>query len=150
VYEIHFSIFGALNRSDFNDLESDGIEYILVDYLSEVKSSSSYAAWKAGLVLGEDWRSPKSELTLKRLMRSARFPAGRLGAINGYRFIVQRRGTFTPEEFSPLRAVAHRDKSKKVRDDAEFHLNRLHGIQSGTQQQPDLGPGNGIAPLPTS
>jgi hypothetical protein len=137
VYEVHFSIFGALDRSLFNDLEQDGIEYAIVDYLSAVKSTSSYAAWKAGLVLGEDWISPQSELELKKLMKSARFPAGRLGAINGYRFILQRRRTLTTEELAPLLAAASRDKSSKVRDDAQFHIKRLRGLQSGTLQQPE-------------
>jgi hypothetical protein len=130
VYELHFSIFGALNRSDFNELEQDGVEYMLAEYLREVKSTASYAAWKAGLVLGEDWLSPKTEKLLKMLMRTARYPAGRLGAINGYRFIMQRRRTFTAEEFALLSAVARSDKSGKVREQADFDLNRLRSMQS--------------------
>jgi hypothetical protein len=125
VYELHFSLFGALSKAYFNDLEQDGIEYLLMTYLSEVRSTSSYAAWKAGLLLGEDWRSPRSEALLIRLMMSAKFPAGRMGAINGYRFVIERRKTFTTEELSPLRAVAKSDKSAKVRQDAKFHLARL-------------------------
>jgi hypothetical protein len=130
VFELHFSMFVALSRSDFNGLEQDGVEYMLSEYLREVKSTASYAAWKAGLVLGEDWLSPRTEALLKRLMRTARNPAGRLGAINGYRFIVQRRKTFTPEEFAVLEAVAERDKNLKVREQAEFDLNRLRTMQS--------------------
>lgn len=130
VYELHFSIFGALNRSDFNELEQDGVEYMLAEYLREVKSTAAYAAWKAGLVLGEDWLSPRTETLLRRLMRTARNPAGRLGAINGYRFIVQRRKTFTAEEFAVLNTVAERDKNLKVREQAEFDLNRLRGMAS--------------------
>jgi hypothetical protein len=130
VYELHFAIFGALNRSDFNELEQDGMEYMLAEYLREVKSTASYAAWKAGLVLGEDWLSLRTERLLKVLMRTARYPAGRLGAINGYRFIMQRRGTFTAEEFAPLSAAARSDKSGKVREQADFDLNRLRSLQS--------------------
>jgi hypothetical protein len=130
VFELHFSIFGALNRSDFNELEQDGVEYMLAEYLQEVKSTASYAAWKAGLVLGEDWLSPRTERLLRMLMRMARYPAGRLGAINGYRFIVQRRRTFTAEEFAPLIVVSRRDKSRKVREQADFDLNRLRSMQS--------------------
>lgn len=133
VYEFHFSIFGALERSDFNKLEQDGIETLLSDYLREVKSTAAFAAWKAGLVLGEGWLSPRSEALLKTLMRTARNPAGRLGAINGYRFIVQRRKTFTAEEFAVLGVVAERDKNLKVREQAQFDLNRLRGIASETQ-----------------
>ncbi len=127
-YELHFSLFGALNRADFNELEQDGVEYMLVEYLRQVKSTAAYAAWKAGLVLAEDWLSPRTEAMLRRLMRTARYPAGRLGAINGYRFIVQRRKTFTAEEFAVLRAVAEREKNGKVREQAEFDLNRLRGM----------------------
>ena len=131
LYELHFSIFGAFNRGDFNATEQDGIEYLISEYLYNVNSSASYAAWKAGLVLGEDWLCPRSEHLLKCLMRVARFPAGRMGAINGYRFVVERRKTFRPEELKPLGAVARTDGSRRVRDDARFHLNRLKKMARG-------------------
>lgn len=130
IYELHFSIFGALGRSDLNDLEQDGIEYMLMEYLLGVKSTSAYAAWKAGLVLGEDWLSPRAEHLLVRLMMTAKFPAGRMGAINGYRFVVERRKSFTTGELSPLRIVARSDKSSKVRGYAKFHLSRLREMSS--------------------
>jgi hypothetical protein len=44
--------------------------------------------------------------------------------------IVQRRKTFTAEEFAVLSAVAERDKNLKVREQAEFDLNRLRGMAS--------------------
>jgi hypothetical protein len=132
VYELRFSAFVALNRSDFNELEQDGVEYLLFEYLRGVKSTAAYAAWKAGLVLGEDWLSPRTERLLKEPMKMARYPAGRLGAINGYRFIVQRRKTFTAEEFAPLSAAAHSVSSRKVREWARFHLERLRSMQGGS------------------
>jgi len=101
VYELHFSAFVALNRSDFNELEQDGAEYMLFEYLRRVNSTAAYAAWKEGLVLGEDRLSPRTESLLKELMQTALYPAGRQGAINGYGFIVQRRETFIAEEFAP-------------------------------------------------
>jgi hypothetical protein len=125
IYELHFSIFGALNRSDFNELEQDGLEYLLAEYLRGVNSTAAYAAWKAGLVLGEDWLTPKTEGLLADLMTTARFPAGRLGAINGYRWVVQQRGTSTDAELAPLRRVARNDKSLKVRENAKFNLKHL-------------------------
>jgi hypothetical protein len=125
VFEVHFEIFGAFNKRDFNCLEQDGIEYMLAEYIFNVRSVASFAAWKAGLVLAEGWLSTRSEALLVRLMMEARFPAGRMGAINGYRWIIQHRKTFDAEELRPLRVVARNDKSDKVRSNAKFHLNWL-------------------------
>jgi hypothetical protein len=125
VYEVHFSLFGSLDPDNFNQLERDGIELLLVEYLFQVRSTAEFAAWKAGLVLGEEWRSERSEMELRWLMTSARFPAGRMGGINGYRFIVQRRETFVEDELRPLRSLVRTDKSQTVREGAKFHLDRL-------------------------
>ena len=129
VFEVHFSIFGALSRSDFNGLEQEGLEYMLGQYLFDATSTAAYAAWKAGLVLAEDWLSPRSERLLIKLMAQAKYPAGRLGAINGYRFIVEHRRTFTEEEIRPMRITARKDKSEKVREQAQFHLDRFTGMR---------------------
>jgi len=131
IFEAQFSFFGALDPENFNQLEKDGIELLLVEYLSRVRSTESYAAWKAGMVLGEEWRSSRSELELRWLMKSARFPAGRLGAINGFRFIIQKRRTFTADELLPLRSLARSDKSRAVRKLARFHMDRLMELRNG-------------------
>jgi hypothetical protein len=72
---------------------------------------------------------PRSEKLLLSMMINARYPAGRLGAINGYRFIVQRRKTFTNAELTPLRKLARSDPSKGVRDEARFEVRRLSELR---------------------
>ena len=55
------------------------------------------------------------------LMTRARFPAGRLGAINGYTWLVGRRKTFSSEELFPLHRVARQDAgAQRVRRYARF------------------------------
>ena len=129
VYELHFSIFASLDRSAFNPLEQDGLQYLLSEYLHNVRSTEAYAAWKAGLVLGEGWLSARSEGLLQRLIATARYPAGRLGAVNGYRFIMQRRKTYTAKEFGVIRRAARTDTSLRVREAAAFWTKQLRQMQ---------------------
>jgi hypothetical protein len=125
IYEAHFSMFVALDREALDPLQRDGIEFLLGDYLRNVRSAAAYAAWKAGLVLGFEWHSPRTERLLVDLIAHARFPAGRLGAINGYQWLVEHRKTFLPVELTPLHKAARSDPSEKVRSLARFHLNQM-------------------------
>lgn len=125
IYEVQFSMFVLLEKADFNQLERDGIELLLEDYLMDVPSTAAYAAWKAGLVLGFQWRSTRTERRLRELIKDARFPAGRLGAINGYAWLLNQRKTFSSEELAPLRMAGRNDPSAKVRQNAKFHLGMI-------------------------
>jgi hypothetical protein len=133
VYEMHFTMFALLERQEFNSLEQDGIELLLREYLMKVRSTAAFAAWKAGLVLAEEWLSDRSESLLIELMASARFPAGRLGAINGYRWLVAHRRTFSHAEFEPLSRAAQNDPSERVRGWAKFHLKEMRRMKDAAE-----------------
>ena len=125
IYEVHFSIFNALDRDEFNRLEQDGIEALLAEYLMNARSTAAYAAWEAGHVMGHDWFSPRTERALIHLIANARFPAGRLGAINGYSWLVQYMQATTRAGLAPLKSAARNDPSKSVRDQAKFEISSI-------------------------
>jgi hypothetical protein len=82
-YEIHFIMFAALEREDFTLDEQREIETILAGYIRDVNRTSGFAAWKAGDVLGEEWRNGRTVNLLQDLLTSATYAAGRLAAIHG-------------------------------------------------------------------
>jgi hypothetical protein len=133
VFEVHFSIFSLLEPQEFNELERDGMEWLLTEYLFQVRSTKAYAAWRAGLALGDEWLSPRSEATLRRLIESAKYPAGRMGAINGYRYLVEHRRTFSHGELAALSAASRNDRSERVLEDAKFHLKRMIKLRDGAE-----------------
>ena len=128
IHDVHFTMFAALEKSDFNCTEQSGVEYLLVNYLMMVRSSASYSAWKAGLTLGDAWYSARSEMRIVELLSSAKYSAGRLGALNGYEHILKHRKPLTEERLGPLIDMARHDRSTRVRKMARFVLEHRLGV----------------------
>jgi hypothetical protein len=130
IFEVHFSIFNSLDRDDFNPLEQGGIETLLAEYLMNISSTAAFAAWEAGHIMGHEWYSPRTERALVDLIARARFPAGRLGAINGYSWIANHKENITRADLAPLNRAARYDPSERVRTQARFEIDRVKRSRS--------------------
>jgi hypothetical protein len=122
-YEVHFTAFNSLYRSDLNEIDQMRLLVLVEQYLMNAKSEAGAAAWKAGDMLGDEWYTPETLQILEKLVLSARYVAGRKGALHGIQHAMDEA---TPSEMkrirSLLRKVASEDPSAEVRDYATYTL----------------------------
>jgi hypothetical protein len=122
-YEVHFTAFSALDRSDLSEADQKRVLALVERYLVNAKSEAGFAAWKAGDILGDEWYAPETVQILERLLSSARYVAGRNGALHGIQHAMNE---VKPSEkkrlLSVVRKVASDDPSAEVRDNATYTL----------------------------
>lgn len=122
-YEVHFTTFSALDRGDLSEADQKQVLALVERYLINVKSEAGFAAWKAGDMLGDEWFAPETVRILERLLSSARYVAGRNGALHGIQHAMSE---VTPSDKKRLRSlvqtVALNDRSPEVRDYATYTL----------------------------
>lgn len=53
-YEVHFTIFCALERDNFAPADQARVKQLIREYLLNIRSGSGFAAWKAGDLLGDE------------------------------------------------------------------------------------------------
>jgi hypothetical protein len=120
-YEIHFTIFCFLDRViclHVNNRTSSLILDAVSEYLHNVSSETASAAWMAGDLLGDHWKSKETFDILLSAAQNGRYVAGRLAAIYG---LEQRIKGTTPNSHLRKRAlqilheVSSSDRSCRVR-----------------------------------
>jgi hypothetical protein len=129
--EVHFSLFVAL--SDVLELTSREVRLRLLSmvatYLESTASNSGQSAWMAGDLLGDHWPIAEAVPVLRRLARSARFPAGREGVLHGLSHALERVPKAVQWEIvGVLRLTATEDRSTKVRAYARSIMGDLRGL----------------------
>jgi hypothetical protein len=122
-YEVHFTAFSALDRGDLSKSAQQQVLALVEQYLVNAKSDAGFAAWKAGDILGDEWYALDTLEILTRVVRSARYVAGRNVALHG----IQHAMTEVPPSekerlLSLVRKVASEDPSAEVRDYATYTL----------------------------
>jgi hypothetical protein len=124
-YEVHFTAFSALDRSDLSEADQKKVLALVERYLVNAKFDAGFAAWKAGDILGDEWYAPETVQILERLLSSARYVAGRNGALHGIQHAMNE---VKPSEkkrlLSVVRKVASDDPSAEVRDYATYTLTK--------------------------
>lgn len=122
-YEVHFTAFSSLDRGDLGEGDQRQVLVLVERYLVNAKSEAGFAAWKAGDILGDEWYAPETVEILERLLSSARYVAGRNGALHGIQHAINE---VTPSEkerlLSLVRRVASEDPSAAVRSYATYTL----------------------------
>jgi hypothetical protein len=124
-YEVHFIAFNSLERSNLSTTDQQQVVALVERYLVNAKSRAGFAAWKAGDMLGDEWYAPETVQILERLLSSARYVAGRNGALHGLQHALNE---VKPSEkkrlLSVVRKVASDDPSAEVRDYATYTLTK--------------------------
>lgn len=122
-YEVHFTTFSSLDRSDLNEVDQKRVLTLVEEYLVNAKSEAGFAAWKAGDILGDEWYAPETVKILERLLSSARYVAGRNAALHGIQHAMTEVPSSEKERLlSLVRQVASDDPSAAVRDYATYAL----------------------------
>ena len=120
-YEVHFTIFCFLD--ELNVMRASGktkrrILDAVSEYLHSVRSESGNAAWMAGDLLGEHWKTYQTVEILLNTVQEGRYVAGRLGALHGLDERLRQRAlssSLAKSIFDVLEKVSHYDKSLRVR-----------------------------------
>jgi hypothetical protein len=122
-YEVHFIIFSALDREDLSTKDQKRALGLVRKYLIDVSSSAGYAAWKAGDLLGDEWRDSETVGMLEELLFSAKHAAGRKAALHGIEHAIKKAMPADRERlFSLIRKVASADQSAELRKSASLAL----------------------------
>jgi len=123
-YEVHFSLLAQFWSSGLSEDVQKRVTALVKNYLSTIRSSAGFAAWKAGNLLGDWWYSEETVRILEHLAISAKYAAGRMGALQGIDEALQKA---SPSEkarlLSLLARMASKDRSTKVRTDSAIVLN---------------------------
>ncbi len=82
-YEVQFTMFCALNRNDLSRTDQARVLRLIRDYLLNIQGDAGFAAWKAGDLLGDEWRDSRTVEILGELLFEARFSTGRKAALHG-------------------------------------------------------------------
>ena len=125
-YELHFTLFcfldevpGVQGGSSF----STRIPVLVEEYLMQVPKSTALAAWMAGDLLGDHWDLRQGCNVLRRVVREARYVAGRGAAAHGLgKAAARSKGHHRRDIISLLRDVGKRDLSSSVRASATVAL----------------------------
>jgi hypothetical protein len=122
-YEVHLTIFSALDRSDLSEASQKRVLALVEQYLVNAKSEAGFAAWKAGDILGDEWYSPETVVILSRVLSSARYVAGRNAALHGIQHAMNKATALEKERLlSLVRKAASEDPSAEVRNYATYTL----------------------------
>jgi hypothetical protein len=136
-YEVHFTLFCFLDRVQEMPCGRRLAPRILAEvqkYLMNVRTETAHAAWMAGDLIGDHWRSREALPTLLRTVTSARHAAGRRGALHGIEHIIRRlRGKEARMVREVLRRVVRTDGNPGVRREAEAILSDVAPIAGSTR-----------------
>jgi hypothetical protein len=129
-YEVHFTIFCFLDTLTVlavPDGDKRRILEAVSEYLHSVSSETAHAAWMAGDLLGAHWQSSETLDILVSAMQTARYVAGRLGALKGLEECL-RETTHSSRVgrrvLQVLQEVSHTDRSHRVRAYVSHALER--------------------------
>lgn len=93
-YEIHFTLFCCLDFVPLSERLKPSAPFVLStlsSYLINVSTNEAMNAWKAGESLGNDWPDASENLeVLLAALRSARFTAGKIAALDGITYLLRR------------------------------------------------------------
>lgn len=128
VREVHFSLFCFLDVAtslpDGRKL-ARAIPSLVERYLLEATSSASHAAWMAGDLIGDHWRSRDGLAVLMRVVKRGRHKAGRMGALHGLAHALDHvTGTTKERVRRLLQDVSRSDQSAEARAFARSALER--------------------------
>jgi hypothetical protein len=126
-YEIHFSFFCFLDEvPDLPGGEEFAKEIppLIEKYLMELRRDTAHTAFMAGDLLGDHWDLEESLPILMRLATSARFAAGRDGAVQGLEQALKRLKDPDKEKsiLALLRKIARSDRSEGVQTAARLAI----------------------------
>jgi hypothetical protein len=122
-YDVHFIAFNSLERSNLSEADQKRVLMLVEKYLVNAKSEAGFAAWKAGDMLGDEWYAADTVEILTRVVRSARYVAGRNGALHGIQHAMNEATPSEKERLVALvRKVASEDASSEVREYATYTL----------------------------
>jgi hypothetical protein len=129
--ELQFSLFVFLSDAPelLNKNEMKPLQQLVGQYLLSVRSKTAQAAWMAGDLLGNHWSLSESLPLLLQTATSAKYAAGREGALHGLAHAIERASKREQREIvKRLRIVADTDRSPAVRSYAEQILGPLRGV----------------------
>lgn len=122
-YEVHFTAFCSLERDHLTPSDQKRVLELIRDYLLNISSGAGHAAWKAGDLLGDEWRDSATLEILRELLISARHAAGRRAALHGIEHALNKASPAEARRlFSLVRKVAEEDRSAEVRRSAQLAL----------------------------
>jgi phytoene dehydrogenase-like protein len=131
-YELHFSLFCFLDQSlELNRARSFATQVpeVVARYLQTVPRQTALAAWMAGDLLGDHMPGRKPLSMLCAVAVTAKYAAGRLGAIHGLQHIVDgKKRTGSKRAILTLSYMARTDKNPKVRKSARLTLKRTLAV----------------------
>jgi len=126
--EIRFTLLCFLDQLDdwqFANGVGGFVARVIERFLLEVRSNAAHAAWMAGDLLGDHWAQETAVPILMRLATTARFAAGRSGAIHGLSQALSGAPAGRAADIAAvLRKVARSDRSARVRASARIALHR--------------------------
>jgi hypothetical protein len=131
-HELQFSLFCFLG--DHPQVQSDQrlrhqVLRHVESYLHSVRAPTGQAAWMAGDLLGDHWPWKEAIPVLVSVAKTARYVAGREGALHGLSHALDRADTKAQwEVMGTLRLVAETDRSKSVRSYATGIMGSLRGL----------------------
>jgi len=129
-YKIHFTIFCFLDRISCLHISNKTSSLILdaiSEYLHNISSETASAAWMAGDLLGDHWKSKETFSILLSAVQKGRYVAGRLGALHGLeqRLKGATRGSHLRKRaLQALHNVSSFDRSYRVRVSACYALGK--------------------------
>jgi len=92
-------------------------------YLLSIRTDAGFAAWKAGDLLGDEWRDSDTVEMLGELLLSARYASGRKAALHGIEHALNHATKAEADKLSALvRKTAQGDRSIEVRREALLAL----------------------------
>ncbi|HUU60146.1 MAG TPA: hypothetical protein VMZ50_11425 [Phycisphaerae bacterium] len=128
VHEVQFTLFCFLDQARFlpgAERFAIKVPQIVEDYLNHVRAETSQAAWMAGDLLGDHLPVSDGLPVLLRSARSAKFVAGRAGALHGLEHVLGRLkvGSYRSNRVvTLLREISVHDKSLRLRAIALYLL----------------------------
>lgn len=132
-YELHFSLFCFLDDAQFlpiADKVKQTIHDAVAHYLFDVRRGTAKAAWMAGDLLGDHWKSPEVVSTLAQISRRAPSAAGRLGALHGLAQRLRKSGGRDRVRIlDTMRSISREDHSRKIRAFALSIISRANREQ---------------------
>jgi hypothetical protein len=123
-YELHFTLFCWLDRADLPRdarLRSRVLKAVH-KYLLAVPSERAQAAWMAGDLLGDHWRTRAAFRVLVDALEKAKCVAGRKGALHGLSEMASNGNPKLSSASKRLIESALEDRSKAVREYARLAL----------------------------
>lgn len=118
-FEFHFSVFCFLDKTpNLPNAEhfTQEVPILVEQYLLNLRTETARAGWMAGEMLGEHWPEAEALPTLRRVARSARFVAGRLGALHGLAHALSKMdGPKRESVIGAVNQIAKYDRSSRVR-----------------------------------